>query len=84
MRITLDISNANSIKATPLIEYLKSLDFVLNISVILVKYLVNKASSISIGVLWLKSPVEAIGVRFGNTVQITKRSLLFSKQKKRQ
>jgi uridine kinase len=32
MRITLDISNANSIKATPLIEYLKSLDFVSVIS----------------------------------------------------
>ena len=32
MRITLDISDANSIKATPLIEYLKSLDFVSIIS----------------------------------------------------
>jgi uridine kinase len=32
MRITLDISEANSIKATPLIEYLKSLDFVSVIS----------------------------------------------------
>jgi uridine kinase len=32
MRITLDISDVNSIKATPLIEYLKSLDFVSIIS----------------------------------------------------
>jgi uridine kinase len=32
MRITLDISDTNSIKATPLIEYLKSLDFVSIIS----------------------------------------------------
>ncbi len=32
MRITLDISDANSVKATPLIEYLKSLDFVSVIS----------------------------------------------------
>ena len=32
MRLTIDISDANSIKATPLIEYLKSLDFVSIIS----------------------------------------------------
>ena len=32
MRLTIDISDANSMKATPLIEYLKSLDFVSIIS----------------------------------------------------
>lgn len=32
MRITLAISDSNSVKATPLIEYLKSLDFVSVIS----------------------------------------------------
>lgn len=32
MRLTIDISDANSMKAIPLIEYLKSLDFVSIIS----------------------------------------------------